>query len=277
MSREPPQVWRAELEEGGLETAQLTADDTTRLSVLASKDPTLEETRLLYTLNGFTPGIGEVAWFEESDPAGTESAVAPIDRGARWVDGTALFTYVRSTGAAESQVVLVDTDSGVAEMITSSPGRKSYAYGWLSPEDEQLLVMAVVEDERIEVYRDTGGDFWKRTQLLEIPESSQYPVIGSPEPFTAGGKSYLSLVVKADRGYSFAEAWVWGIDAEDLFLLRCEDGQGKGIRSDPETYAGAEQVFLYYHVIQDGGVSLFKCPTGIPTSEVKLLQPPRSD
>ena len=272
-----PQVWRAELREGGLETAQLTADDTTRLSVLASKDPTLEETRLLYALNGFTQGVGEVAWLAESDPVGTENAVAPIDRGARWVDGTALFTYVRSTGIKESQVVLYDTESGKAMMITSSPGRKSYAYGWLAPEDEQLLVMAVVEEERIEIYRDSGGDFWEVVQELEIPEGSAYEFIGSPEPFTSGGKSYLSLVVKADRGYSLAEAWVWGIDAEDRFLLRCEDGQGEEIRSDPETYAGAEQVFLYYHVIQDGGVSLYKCATGIPTSGLEPLQHPKPD
>lgn len=261
-----PQVWRAEPQEGGLITGPVTEDDITRLSVLASKDPTMGETRLLYALNGFAPGVGEVAWMAESNPAGTETAVAPIDRGARWVDGTSLFTYVLHSGRNESQVVLHNTDSGAAAVITDTPGQKSYAYGWLAPVDGRLQVLSVIDGVRIEVYQDSGGDYWDRVRVLEIPESADYSLIGSPEPFTAGGKSYLSLVVKAESGYADAEAWVWGVD--DDFLLRCEDGRGEAIRSDPETYAGEEQIFLYYHVIGSGAagfgdVSLYKCATGI--------------
>ncbi len=263
-----PQIWRGQEGERGFIVEPLTAGKPTRLSVLASKDPSGEEVRLLFARGEPAPGIGEVAWLGESDPQGTETAVAPIDRGARWVDGTTMFTYVINDGPSPSQVVLYETSTGAAAMITNTPGDKSYAYGWWASEYDQLLVMTVVDDSRIEIYRDSGGDYWDLMHTLRIPVGSAYTVIGSPEPFTAGGKSYLSLIVKADGGYAPAEVWVWGLEEDKRFTLKCEDGLGEVIRTDPESYPGEEEIFLYYNVLGSGqpgerGFSLYRCATGI--------------
>ncbi|MFO8036640.1 MAG: hypothetical protein R6U57_08475 [Anaerolineales bacterium] len=264
-----PQIWRGTLTEGGLETEVLTRDETTRLSALASKDPTLETTHLLYAQGGFSPEVGKIAWLDEADPRETETTVAPIDRGARWIDGTPSFVFVERSGPDAGQVALHDTETGRTKTITDTEGKKRNPYGWFAPEYQDILVLVVVEDSRIEIYRDTGGAYWERIITLEIPPESPYSVIGSPEPFVAGGTSYISLVAKASPVYAEGEVWVWGI-AEDQgrFQLRCEDGQGEVIRSDPESYLGEGEVFIYYNVIQPDvlgrqAFDLFKCSTGI--------------
>ncbi|NWF63014.1 MAG: hypothetical protein HXY38_01805, partial [Chloroflexi bacterium] len=99
---------------------------------------------------------------------------------------------------------------------------------------------------------------------LTIPAESAYDVIGSPEAFTAGGKSYITLVVKENTNYAPAEVWVWGIASENRFTLQCQDGQGDLIRTDPETYLGANQVFVYYNTVGDNQrFELLRCETGI--------------
>jgi hypothetical protein len=260
-----PQVWRATLEEGDVTSKPLTTGGVPRLSVLASKDPALSEARLLYALGGFSPQVGQIGWLEEGASIESETAVAPVDRGARWIDGTATFTFVAPGG----QVALYDTATGVASTITDSPEEKSYTYGWLAPEYDELLVMAVVDGARVEIYRDIGETYWERVLSLEIPADSPYTYIGSPEPFTAGGRSYLSLVAKASEGYAEAEVWVWAVfGGESGLRLRCEDGQGQAVRSDPEAYAGQEEVFVYYNLLRAGWLGgrsfeLYRCSTGL--------------
>lgn len=257
-----PQIWRAEVDGSEVITEVLTHDQTTRLSVLASKDPALETTRLLYAYGGFSPDEGKVAWLDESDPQSSETIVGPIDRGARWVDGTAFFVYVES-----GQVVLQDTQTGTVKTVAGSEGVKSYAYGWIAPETGELMILTLVDDSRIEVYSLEDGE----TSLyssLGIPEASDYRIIGSPETFTAGGKSYITLVVKESKNYARAEVWVWGIEEDPKrFILRCEDGRGEVIRTDPEAYAGEDEVFVYYNLVagslSEGQFELYRCSTGL--------------
>jgi hypothetical protein len=99
-----------------------------------------------------------------------------------------------------------------------------YAYGWIAPEYNEVLVMVVVNNQRIDIYRDTGKEDWTRISTLVVPSTSRYSIIGSPEPFTAGGKSYISLVVKGQDVYAPAEAWVLGIDGGRDRLRTLEEG-----------------------------------------------------
>lgn len=264
-----PQIWQANLKGDSILRSPITSDDEARVSVLASKHETLESVHLLYALNGFSPVAGSIGWLSVADPEGSETAVDRIDRGARWIEGTAMFTYVQQTGPDAGQVVLYDTGSNTGRTITAGAGIQSYPYGWHAPEVGGLLVLAISDQSRIEVYRDSGTDRWETYTVLEIPEAAENAIIGSPETFVAGGQSYITLVTKSTRGYSESEVWVWGLGTgEEQYALRCEDGLGSVIRTDPESYLGAEQVFVYYNVVQDRGsgrheVSLYKCDTGI--------------
>lgn len=257
------QVFRATVDGDKVTTEALTDGGTIRLSTLATKNPQLDSTRLMVAYGGFSPLEGQIAWLDESDPQGSEVLVDTIDRGTRWIDGTASFTYIR-----DGQAVIHDTETNTTRTVTDTAGEKSFAYGWLAPETSGLMVLTIVDDNRIEVYADNGTTAWEQTAVLEIPAASAYSIIGSPEPFTAGGKSYISLVVKAGNEYAPAEVWVWGIEeGDERFTMQCEDGQGSVIRSDPETYTGTEQVFVYYNLIRPDSnphiFELYRCETGL--------------
>jgi pimeloyl-ACP methyl ester carboxylesterase len=255
------QVFRATVNGTMVVTEALTDDSFTRLSTLATKNPQLESTRLLYAHGGFSSDEGHVAWLDEDNPQYSETLVDTIDRGARWIDGTASFTYIR-----DGQAVIHDTETNTTHPVTDTTGEKTYAYGWLAPETGDLIVLTIVDDSRIEVYADNDTAAWNLTAVLEIPAASDYSIIGSPEPFTAGGKSYISLVVKADKGYAPAEVWIWSIDEADPFL-QCNDGQGSVIRTDPETYIGSQEVFVFYNLIHPDTnpqiFELYRCDTGL--------------
>lgn len=258
-----PQIFRATLSGEGVTAEALTDDSITRLSVLATKNPLLDGTRLLYAYGGFSPDEGSIGWLDEADPLASETIVAAIDRGARWIEGTASFTFVR-----DGQAVVYDTGTQTARTATGTPGEKTYAYGWLAPETGTMLLLTIVDDARLEIYAEGGAPAWDLISTLDIPSGSAYSIIGSPEAFTAGGRSYITLVVKAGTGYAPAEVWVWGIEGgAGRFTLRCEDGQGAAIRSDPETYLGAHQVYVYYNLITQGaaaqGFELYRCETGL--------------
>jgi pimeloyl-ACP methyl ester carboxylesterase len=259
-----PQIWRAKVNGGSVTKAAITTDDVTRLSVLASKDPTMSSTHLLYAYNGFALQNGKIAWLDESNPQTSETVVAPIDRGVRWVTGTASFVFVEA-----GQVILYDTKTGIVKTVTNSAGMKSYAYGWIAPETNQMMILTIVDNSRLEIYADSGSEYWNLVSTLIIPAASAYSFVSSPETFTAGGKSYITLVVKESTNYALAEVWVWGIQNDaDRFMLQCNDGQGEVIRSDPESLIGANEVFLYYNVIRKGAFGgrqfeLYRCSTGL--------------
>ena len=254
-----PQIFRATVNGENVSAEALTDDGVTRLSVLASKNPLLEHTRLLYAHGGFSPAEGSIAWLDESAPQTSEIIAAPIDRGARWIDGTTLFAFVR-----DGQAAIYDTETYTAKTVTTTVGEKTYAYGWFAPETGGTMLLTIVDDSRLEIYADNGSPIWDLISTLTIPAESAYGVIGSPEAFTAGGKSYITLVIKENTNYAPAEVWVWGIESENRFTLQCQDGQGDLIRTDPETYLGANQVFVYYNTLGDNQrFELIRCETGI--------------
>ena len=253
-----PQIFRATVNGESVTTENLTDDGVIRLSVLATKNPLLENTRLLYAYGGFSPDEGSIGWLDESAPQTSETVVDKIDRGVRWVDGTALFVYIN-----DGRIVVYDTETKTSKTVTATAGEKTYAYGWLAPETGGMMILTIVDDSRLEIYADNGSPTWDLISTLSIPAESDYGVIGSPEAFTAGGKSYITLVIKENTNYAPAEVWVWGIESENRFALQCKDGQGELIRSDPETYIAANEVFVYYNLIRAQTFEMYRCATGL--------------
>lgn len=266
------QVWRATVTGEGVQVTALTSDDAPRLSVQASRDASAPSVHLFYAHGGATRQQGDIGWLDEDAPQTSETILEKADVGTRWIENSRSFVFVRQSGAEAGQIAIYDTDKGTADTITA-PGAGPFGdtYGWMAPEYGQMLVLGVVEHSRIEIYQDKGGEYWERIEVLDIPESSAYRYIGSPEVFTAGGKSYITLVVKQTTKYAPAEMWVWGISSgEDRFLLRCNDGQGEAVRSDPESLVGTDGVYVFYNLIQPviSGRQVFevyRCETGLDT------------
>jgi hypothetical protein len=264
-----PQVWEAGLTPAGVERAPVTSDKISRLSVLASKDASANGKRLLYSSGGATLADGKLTWREADNRGAPETIVDDTDVGARWIDGTRSFTYVRKTSPGLGQVIIYNTETATETTVTATSGNAGYTYGWIAPEYCETLVLAVVNKTSIEIYRDTGGPGWQLISTLNVPAGSLYNIIGSPEPFVAGGKSYISLVTRRSDGYSPAEVWVWGIEeGNGRLVLRCDDGQGDVIRSDPETYVGQNEVFVFYNLVRKGAsgqqvFELYRWNTGV--------------
>ena len=106
---------------------------------------------------------------------------------------------------------------------------------------------------------------------LEAPsQAGTYKYFGSPEPFVANNKSYISFVLKpvyTTSSYVDAEVWVTDIESDrgKRFMLRCDDGADGIVRTDPESYNGANEVFIYYNQINpQGEFEIWRFATGIP-------------
>lgn len=249
-------VWRSEpLGDGRLGWSPLTGQRT-RLSVLASEAPDAPSVRLLYALDDLD--TGQIAWLDAAAPA-DEHVLGDIDRGVRWIPGRRAFLYVAGQGDFAGELVLYDTEDESASVLTGDGDEKSYAFGWHAPEDNGALrALAVVDRRILRIYAPEGNG-----ELVAIHDIDAGGVIGSPEPFVAGGTSYVTLIVREGAGRPYSPAHVFVADMQGG-LTPCDDGSDGVVRTDPETYSGTNQVLVYYNVLDHGGWSIRRCATGIP-------------
>jgi hypothetical protein len=133
--------------------------------------------------------------------------------------------------------------------------------------------MCIVNDSTLGIYKNNGNAFWDRIATLEAPPSA-YPFrfFGSPEPFVVNGKTFVSFVLKTvytNSSYVDAEVWVMDLEPNinNRFMLRCDDGLPSTKRTDPESYIGTNEVFIYYNQINSlGEFEIWRNATGISTT-----------
>jgi para-nitrobenzyl esterase len=280
-----PQIWRAEPTGDGFLTGPLTTGSPHQTQ-LATTSLTRTGTRVLNIRGDWSDGT--IAWFSESDPD-DERDVIEIDEDtfgrtpARWSRDGRFVLHRDGLG----RVNLLDADLGATRLVTDDGSVHDDPNAWRAPElGGELLVATVMDDTRIAILRDLGGPTWTRIATLEVPAGSAQDYYGSPEPLVVGGRSYLSLVVKDQPNHSGTtategEVWIIGIeegaDGSPEFARRCDDGTAGVYRSDPETFIGTDEVFVYYSVI-DGGpgggafYEAWRARTGIPADA-----PPRPE
>lgn len=252
-------LWRARLEQG-VPVAEPLSAAFRRHTVLASKDPAADQTRLLF-LRG-PRGTGEVTWQDEDDPL-SETPLGFYDEGVRWIDGQRRFVRTLDQGAEAGQLVLVDTVTGTSRQITDDAGSKRFPYGFVAPESGRLRVLALIDgDTAIGVWEDPGdGGPFERIALLRVP-GAEGRTLGSPEPFLGADRSWVSFVLREDLAGGPAEVWLGRTDGE--LLWRCDDGEVGLARSDPETLVDDLHVFVYYNVIDPGSYRLYRCASELP-------------
>ncbi len=263
-----PQAWKAVVDNGKVTNTPLTSGNKARLSILATKSADSESIRILYS-KGASLNTGVFGWTDEENPD-AETIIDSTDRGVRWIDDLQKFIYIKQTGKNAGQLFLYDTESSTEVQITQDEVAKSYAYGWVAPEYNELITLVLEGDTAIAIYRDLGNEYWDKITTLSVPGASAYSHIGSPETFVAAGKSYISFVTKVDStgsAYDHSEVWLMSIDEDPhkRFTLRCDDGSPEIIRSDPESFLGEEEVFIYYNrITEEGTYEIWRYATGIP-------------
>ncbi|NDJ33657.1 MAG: hypothetical protein GYB64_03255, partial [Chloroflexi bacterium] len=289
------QIWRATLDDSGQPQAEPLTAGSRFQTQLVSRNPDADTTHIA-AIEG-TWQQGTAVWFDEAEPDviypidSIENGVIPL----RWVDGSSLITLSERTGPARGQLSLLDTDTNTTWQITDDDGDKTDPYGWFAPEfGGDLLVLAIVDNESVAIYRDTGGAMWERIATLTPPPEARFDFVASAEPFTVGGRSYLSLVVKdansSRQAFSDSEVWLFDIndDPQGRYAERGDSGEPGIARSDPEVFIGTGHVFVYYNVIGGDNAAepyaVRRCRSGImvdgtaqqPPSMPPDAQPPAS-
>lgn len=267
------EVWRAEQTPSGFSPAPLSGPDLNRINQLPSQDASAPFTHLLYARVGGGTGLGSIARFSEAAPA-QESLITPLlpgFAGFRWARGTTLYTSTVASGPLAGEVILGDAQTGVERIVTDSDDIQFDPYAWEAPEFGGALgVIANAGGSDIAVWRDTGGATFELHALLPPPHATNMRFVQSAEPFVAHGRSYISLTLKDDPGSVYtdvneSEIWIYGIDdGAERFVLRADDlGPGR-VRHEAETFAGTDEVFLYYNeLLPNGRFDLVRVRTGL--------------
>lgn len=255
------QLWRATLDASGQPHPTPLTSGARHQTQLVSRNASAPTTHVAAIQGNWQNGMA--VWFDAAAPERMYE-ITPIETGIssmRWVDQSFLLTYSQRTGSERGQVVLLDTATNMARTITADAGDKTDPYGWYAPDyGGDLLVLAVVDNTSIAVYRDLGGDHWERITTLTPPAGSQFDFMSSAEPFVFNGRSYISVIIKdaTSNRERFTDSEVWlmavGVDPAEQYAERCDSGEVGLSRSDPEVYLGDEHVFVYYNVI--GGASV---------------------
>lgn len=265
-----PQTWRATVEGDSVIKVPLTTGEP-HLSALASKNA-FSPTTKLFSLRGTWETGGIIAWFDESTPWIEHDVEFVVGRSssAHWITHSDDFVFAWRSGPELGQMAYYDTETNTITTLTNDAGIKSDPWGWFAPEyGGELLLLAVIDETAIGIYRNLGEPYWTRIATLTIPAESQYTVIGSPEPFIANGRSYMILTIKSEpqpgQPFAPAEIWVFGIDdaPETRFVRRCDDGEPGAARLDPEWFIGRDQVFVYYNKSTATDIEMWGCPAGI--------------
>jgi CubicO group peptidase (beta-lactamase class C family) len=257
-----PSLWRATWD-GSTSSALPLTSGSRRQSVLATKDTNAASIGLLYVQG--TLQSGQMAWLDEDHPS-VETPFGAVDDGVRWIDGTRKIAAIPQTGTNAGKVMIYDAPGNSFQTVASDAGVKTYAYGWFAPEaGGRLRVLALVDAQAVAVYEQAADSSWSRVATLSAPGRGAGWVYGSPEPFVAAGRSYVSLVIGQNPGDGskpyYNEIWVLGMDGT---AVRCDDGRPNIRRTDPEWFLGDEQVFIIYNIYAEAGFyELHRSATGI--------------
>ena len=264
------QVWRATLVAAGFATEPVTSGVPT-FGAVASRNSEAQTSYIAAIRGSWEQGAG--VWLDLDAPEAVH-AFSSADRettDGRWVDETSLAVHTLSDGPNAGQLGMIDASTGASRVITDDTGQKTRPYGWIAPEaNGGVRVLALVDTTALGIYEDRGGDTWTRVMTVGIPEGSSATEIGSPEPFVAEGQSWASVTLIDESGLR-RDGQIWILDlsgsANDR-SFRCDDGlSAPARRSDPETFFGSEQVFVYYYVYRfQGDVELYRCATGLRTN-----------
>ncbi|MEW6006008.1 MAG: T9SS type A sorting domain-containing protein [Stygiobacter sp.] len=264
------QIWQADFSDDKFTSYAILSDQQRRQTALVSKNSNSESIRVLYVKGRLSDGL--MFWSDVTSPQ-QETLIDSVDKGIRWIDETNSLVYVKQSGQFKGQLTIYDTDTKSEKIITNDSLSKSFPYAWFAPEyhNEPIALALIDGNTKIGIYKDNGGQYWEKVQEIIVPYTSAYKYFGSPEPFVVAGKSYISCVIKeiADA-YSNSEVWIFGLQQGEnkTYARKIEDDLGTIIRSDPETYLGENEVFVYYNVLENGVFNIYRSRTDLITLSV---------
>jgi YVTN family beta-propeller protein len=196
--------------------------------------------------------FGKAIVYRDLDNAPDIEVFASTARSAPfWAEDRPAFVFT-SAGATALQISLYDIPSDTVTELTSDPENKYLPSTWWAPDFGEYLMMCMVGNQRIGIYRD-AGTHWEQINLITLP--SIYRFVHSPEPFVHQGRSYLSVVAAEQLGDGTqeiaspsgnTEIWIAGVDSAQPFLRRVSRASRSANRRDPEPFSTTAGVVVLF-------------------------------
>lgn len=201
----------------------------------------------------------------------------------RWIPGYRQLLYTArpgGDGGFDSQVFLLDIDTGEASQITHNSGNKESPRVWTAPDFGNQRLMSVPRNRDVlEIYLEQvnpvdQGVEWVLFRELVVPPEAVGPYIYNARPFVHAGKSYIVMLAmecektcdgKYKRRGGLTEVWLTGsLDSGPFWRRISEDIAA--FREDPETLEvqGSPYVYISRFEALDGSPSgIYKLATGL--------------
>jgi hypothetical protein len=215
-------------------------------------------------------------WAEVDHPDTEEliPLIASSSFGVRFVANSRAVVFTAQSPVDQTlQVFKYDIDTKVVEQLTfDNVGQKSTSSVWMwpAPEYDNDYVFFVLVDygasNALDIYRrmQDGGDstaVWTKINSIVAPSSQ----IGSPEPFTFDGHSYVFMQLTVNQDEYPTSIWLAGIDPANPFFRKLSDDSQFRWRTDPEVFVTDEGPYIYYNRRDpaDPNCNDAKCTEGI--------------
>ncbi|MEL7451528.1 MAG: hypothetical protein AAFN78_20125 [Pseudomonadota bacterium] len=190
-----------------------------------------------------------VSWRDTADET-TEKTINAAGQGGRWLPSGQRFLATLNVDGV-TQVIEVDQDTGDVEQITFEPQPVFNPSIWWSPEYGAAGFSAMVGLKRVGIWVEMDGA-WVNTYTFNLPTAFEF--VSSPEVFVHNGRSYVVVVAAEELGigpFPFqpannSEIWIAGIDPDNPFFRRIDEGTPNVRRTEPEFFHTDTTVKVYY-------------------------------
>jgi len=165
----------------------------------------------------------------------------------------------------------IETACSLPYITSISEDTVGAPFMWDDPATNSRLFMYRTNGfKTLKIFQEISPDFWVLYNQFDSPLPLEFQYITSPEPFTCGGRSYVSfMAAQSSSGKDGlpAQIWIAGADPADSLMRRVSDST-IGIRTDPEPVVFSDSAFVYYtDVLFDKSstlkYSVRKCDTGL--------------
>jgi hypothetical protein len=236
-------------------------DDNTRMAPYGSEDPGDPDPRITYVDDA---GKHYLRNLLDADSEIELPFVRPVPVAVRHARGDRSLVFTSEVDGV-FQVFRYRVDSQELQQLTFDDAQKDRAtvpWMWRAPElADDLVLLTIADYGELRIYRSASGDEndpapWEMIRSARLPPGG---VIGSPEPFTHNGKSFVFFqATTAASGHYPTQLWLVNIDpANPRERLLTEDDPFR-VRIDPELFVSRRGPFIYfnrYDPSQGAGVS----------------------
>jgi len=171
-----------------------------------------------------------------------------------------------------SQVFRYHIDTKEIKQLTFDSGEKDLStvpWMWRAPEfGGALVLMTIVNNKELRIYRSPTDEEYEDIPWVPVYSAilSNNGKIGSPEPFTYNGRSYVFLQATVEPNNFPSQIWLSNIDSSEPILRLLSNDSLLRARIDPELFISLKGPYLYFNRYNPGlGVSPFcsACSEGV--------------